>query len=59
MTSVEALKLAVSKEDGAIRLYKKLAVEHPGIKDLLDSLLLEEEKHKKLIEERIFKVTRG
>ncbi len=58
MTGTEALKIALAKEEGSIKLYKKLALEHKEISDLLLSLLNEEEKHKKMIEKRIFELTR-
>ena len=58
MTQVEALKLALSKEVNSIELYRKLANQYPAIKELLDSLVIEEEKHKALIEKKIAEVTR-
>lgn len=58
MTPIEALRLAQSKEEGSIELYRRLSGEHSAIKDLLLSLLNEEEKHKKLIEERIVQLTK-
>ena len=57
MTPVEALKLALSKEEGSINLYKRLAKEHTVIRGLLESLLIEEQKHKKAIEKRISEIT--
>lgn len=58
MTPVEALKIALSKEEASIKLYQKLSREHPALKDLLTLLLNEEFKHKKLIEQEIFKATK-
>ncbi len=58
MTPVEALEVALEKEKAAIALYQDLIVKHPVIKDLLYSLLNEEQKHKKLIEEKIVELTR-
>ena len=58
MTPVEALKLALSKEEASIALYKKLAVEHSAVRELLTFLENEEQKHKKMIEEKIFELTR-
>jgi len=58
MTVTEALNLALSKEIAAIELYRKLAIEHTAISELLNSLMNEEEKHKKLIEQKIFELTR-
>ena len=58
MTPVEALEVALEKEKASIALYQDLIVKHPVIKDLLYSLLIEEQKHKKLIEEKIVELTR-
>lgn len=58
MTPVEALELALNKEKASIELYAKLANQHPAIKELLFTLLNEEEKHKKLIEARIAEITK-
>ncbi|MDD4957307.1 MAG: ferritin family protein [Candidatus Omnitrophica bacterium] len=59
MTPVEALKIALAKEDASVRLYKKLAEEHPAIRDLLTELLIEEEKHRKMIEKKLVQLTTG
>ena len=53
MTPVEALRFALSKEELAIEAYTKLAAEHPAIRELLLLLLNEEEKHKRLIRQKI------
>jgi rubrerythrin len=58
MTAGEALKLALSKEVSAIKIYGKLAIEHPAISELLTTLMNEEEKHKKLIEQKIAEMNR-
>ena len=58
MTPVEALEVALEKEKAAIALYQDLIEKHSEIKDLLFLLLNEEQKHKKLIEERIVELTR-
>lgn len=58
MTPVEALEVALEKEKAAIALYQDLIVKHSEIKDLLYSLLIEEQKHKKLLEEKIVELTR-
>jgi len=58
MLAIEALKLALEKENGSIALYKKLANTHPEITDLLSDLLNEEYKHKKKIEEKIGELTK-
>ena len=48
MTPVEALELALAKEEEAIKLYKDLAIKHTAIKDLLISLSSEEQKHSRI-----------
>jgi len=53
MIEFEALKLALSKEQDAVAVYKKLLAEHPGLKDLFYFLLNEEEKHVAMIEKKI------
>ena len=58
MTTVEALRLALNKETNSIDLYSDLAQKHSEIRELLTFLLNEEEKHKKLIEEKIVQVTK-
>ncbi len=58
MTSVEALKLALEKEKNSIKLYQGLSRAHPAIKELLEFLIIEEQKHEKLIKEKIAEVTK-
>ncbi|NQT23374.1 MAG: hypothetical protein HQ579_08085 [Candidatus Omnitrophica bacterium] len=58
MGPVEALKLALSKEEEAIDIYGKLSIEHPAIKELLVELRNEEYKHKQLIEKKIVELTK-
>ncbi len=53
MVELEALKLALSKEQDAVGVYKKLLAEHPRLKDLFYFLLNEEEKHVVMIEKKI------
>lgn len=53
MIDIEVLRLALSMEKDAIRIYQKLSVEHPNLKDLLSLLVIEEQKHKELIEKKI------
>jgi rubrerythrin len=53
MVEIEVLKLALSKEEEAIKLYQGLINEHPNLKDLLHLLINEEMKHKKMIENKI------
>ena len=58
MTPVEALKLALDKEVEAIELYSSLDFNHPEIREIFDFLVNEEQKHKQLLEKRIFQMTR-
>lgn len=58
MGPVDALKLALSKEEEAIEVYTKLSCDHPVVKEVLAFLINEEEKHKKLIETKISELTR-
>ena len=58
MIPVEALEIALVKENASIKLYRKLAAEHKVIEDLLMSLVNEEEKHLKMIKERIYELTK-
>lgn len=53
MGPVEALELAKLKEIEAAEMYQKMAIQFPEIRDTLMSLKIEEEKHRKLIEEKI------
>lgn len=39
MVELEALKLALSKENTSIKLYERLIAKYPGLKDMLYSLL--------------------
>ncbi len=57
MIDLEALKIALSRENNSIETYQKMLVEHPGLKELLSFLLTEEEKHKVLIEKKIRELT--
>ena len=53
MTPVEALELALTKEQNAIDLYDRLSQKHTAIKELLLFLLNEEQKHKRMIQDKI------
>jgi len=57
MSPVEALKLALSKEIEAVETYQKLLAEHPIVKDIFYFLAGEEQKHKALIEKKIYELT--
>ncbi|MFA5144689.1 MAG: ferritin family protein [Candidatus Omnitrophota bacterium] len=58
MLPIEALKLALSKETEAIILYNKLSLEYPGLKDVFSFLVNQEEKHRQLLEKRIYEMTK-
>lgn len=58
MIEIEALKLALSKEQDAVVAYKKLLTEHPALKDLFYFLLNEEHKHVTMIEKKITELYR-
>jgi rubrerythrin len=58
MGPIEALKLALSKEIEAARMYEKFSGEYPVAKDIFSFLVGEEQKHKKLIEKRIAKLSK-
>ena len=57
MIDLEALKIALSRENNSIETYQKMLVDHPGLKELVSFLLTEEEKHKVLIEKKIRQLT--
>jgi rubrerythrin len=58
MIDIEVLKLALSKEEEAIKLYQSMIMSNPGVKELLYILVTEEQKHKVLLEKRIADLTR-
>lgn len=58
MIEIEALQLALSKEQEAVASYKKLLAEYPVLKDLFYFLLNEEEKHVAMIEKKIAELYR-
>lgn len=53
MGPIEALKLALSREVKSIELYDKFMRQFPVAKDTFSFLMVEEEKHKQLIEKKI------
>jgi rubrerythrin len=57
MTEVEALKLAIKLEEAATKTYQEMSINHPVLKDLLDFLVTEEQKHKLLIEKKIVELS--
>lgn len=57
MGPVEALELALRKEIEAIETYRKLSLEQREVKDTFLFLIGEEEKHKQLLQKKIFEIT--
>ncbi len=53
MVEVEVLKLALAKEEAAIETYQEMLISYPALGELLSFLVTEEQKHKKLIENKI------
>ena len=58
MIDIEALELALSKEQAAVVAYKKLLADYPALKDLFYLLLNEEQKHVAMIEKKISELYR-
>ncbi len=58
MIPIEALELALKKEEEALNLYKDLAVKHPEIRELLTDLADQEYRHRKMIQEKIAELRR-
>ncbi|MDD4908364.1 MAG: hypothetical protein PHJ00_04810 [Candidatus Omnitrophica bacterium] len=58
MIPVEALKLALGQEMASLEMYTKLVTENPAVRETLDFLIGEEQKHKRLLENEIAKLTR-
>jgi rubrerythrin len=58
MGPIEALKLALSKEIEAMDLYNRLSAEAPAAKEIFLFLVGEEQKHKRLIEQKISEMTK-
>ncbi|MDD5130171.1 MAG: ferritin family protein [Candidatus Omnitrophica bacterium] len=53
MIEAEVLKLALAKEEDAIKAYQGMLIKYPSLRELLSYLVTEEQKHKKLIEKKI------
>jgi rubrerythrin len=53
MIEIEVLKLALAKEEAAIKAYQEMLISYPALGELLSLLVTEEQKHKKLIEKKI------
>ncbi len=57
MGPIDALRLALSKEVEAIELYEKYSTEYPVAKEIFLFLSEEEQKHKQLIEKKIYELS--
>ncbi len=53
MGPIEALELALTKEQEAIEMYERFYVQFPAAKDIFLFLSNEEHKHKQLIQKKI------
>jgi len=58
MIEIEALQLALSREQESIKTYEKLVVGNPNLKELFYFLITEEQKHALLIEKKIAELTK-
>ena len=58
MTDVEMLRMALAEEEKAIKFYQSMLADHPNLRDLLESLISAEQKHKDSIEKKIASLTR-
>lgn len=57
MGPVEALRLALAREEASIELYRRFAIEHKVAEEIFNFLFNEENKHKVLIEKKIAELT--
>ncbi len=53
MSTIEALEIALKKEEASIQLYKDMLVKHKDINELFSFLLNEEYKHRKLVQDKL------
>ena len=53
MIEIEALRLALSKEEDAIKTYQDMLARYPALTELLSFLVTQEQKHKAMIEKKI------
>ncbi len=57
MGPVEALKLALIKENETLELYQKLAKTSHTARETFVFLIEQEEKHRKIIEDKIYELS--
>ena len=53
MTDVEVLQIALKEEEKAIKLYQNMLSEHPNLQEILFTLIVAEQNHKKSIEKKL------
>jgi rubrerythrin len=53
MDYLEALNMALKKEEEAVKMYRQFSIKHPAIKNLFEFLMDDEQKHVSLIEKKI------
>ncbi|MCK9431804.1 MAG: ferritin family protein [Candidatus Omnitrophica bacterium] len=58
MIEIEALRMALAKEQNAVRIYQGLLAQHPSLKELFSFLVTEEQKHVLMIEKKIGELSR-
>ena len=58
MGPVEALEKALALENEAIKLYQKMSLQFPELRETFDFLINEEYKHKNLLEKKIQESTK-
>ena len=58
MTDVEVLRIALEKEERSIKFYQGMLAEHPNLKDMLLTLIMAEQNHKKVVEKKISDLTK-
>jgi len=58
MGPVEALKLALSKEIEAAKMYKEFSQDYPAAKETFLFLMNQEENHEQMIQKKIQELTK-
>ncbi|MBN3038553.1 MAG: hypothetical protein JW869_03960 [Candidatus Omnitrophica bacterium] len=58
MGPIDALKMALAKEEESIKLYQEFAAEPTAAQDIFEFLIAEEEKHRIFIQKKIAEFTR-
>ena len=58
MGPIDALTIALNKEQASIKLYDDLCSSHSDLRELCSFLITEEQKHKQMIEKKIQGMTK-